>query len=1838
MSKKKQFITLKGVRQNNLKNFDVSIPIGELTVVTGMSGSGKSSLVFDTLHAEGQRRYVETFSPYVRQFMDTLDRPDLDEIENIRPSIAVEQTHAIRTSRSTVGTMTELTDYFKVWFCENAQLQDPETGSIIHKNDVSTVLQKIMDELNGNTCLIGFELERPAIGTWDSLFQVLLSQGYSRVLVGGKMKKIEADSIIHDIAEYTQLRVIHDRVRVNKQNLNRLSEAVESSFQAGQGKLWYIDDAQLPKEEPRYLYQGFFSATGKRYKEATASLFSYNSPVGACPECKGFGYAIDIDYEAVVADTSKSINAGALKPIEGFAGGDIFRTLVSNFKKNKISLDKPWSELSDSVKEYFYQGEPGYVEGSGKWYGIYRFFDWLESTSYKMHVRMYLSRFRSYKDCPACEGKRLKDEALWWKWNDHTLPDLYDMPVEDLLILLRGFYKLSDNMESYEGLSVALREIITRLTYLNEVGLGYLCLNRTTRTLSGGEVQRVNLTTCIGTSLTDTLFVLDEPSIGLHSRDIGRLIRILNRLTEAGNTVVVVEHDEAIMRAADYLIEIGPLAGSSGGQLVFAGKPSSFAKSKNSLTVDYLEKRRAVPVPNKRRKVIHRGKNKSPMLWFKGVEKNNIQNQNFTIPLQRFVCLSGVSGSGKSTFLNTVMHQALLANHGKKVKDMGRFSDMGIDIPYSEVVLVDQSALSRSSRSNIGIYSKAWEEVRNLYAKISQESGGDLKPGSFSFNSGNGRCQECGGMGEIRIEMQFLSDVFSTCPVCNGRRFTDEVLSVCWHDKNILDLMDMTVAEAAEFFSDNKKISNRLEPVLSVGLGYLKMGQTLSTLSGGEAQRLKLVRYLETKKVGLDEHRILLLDEPTTGLHREDISTLLKVFQQLVERGNSLIVIEHQMDVLKSADWIIEMGPDSGIKGGKVIAEGVPETIAEKKTASSPYLSESLMPDHEKSDKQELMEDTMVQYRKKSSEQKKIEVIEAREHNLKNISVEINPGQLTVITGVSGSGKSTLAFDILFSEGQRRFMESLSSYTRQFVEQLSKPAVRAVYGLSPAVAIEQRETVGQRKSTVATVTEVAHYIRLLYARLGIIVNPETGNRVERFSVEEIVKRVTQTLAEHSMKKALLICSPRIRNRKGHHEPVAKWAEKLKFPALRCDGKIIPLTEFNGLDRYKEHTVEVVIEDLKSLSTHDKQRKSEIKDLVTRALELGGSSFLICDERGREISWFSSKNTDPATGQAFQVLDPKDFSWNGKRGWCETCQGHGRIWEEEKRGKGWIDRGECPDCEGDRLNPVSRAVVLDLSDGSSVRMPELLKMAVNQLIETLKNLSVKSSTKAVLDSVLPEIFERLDFMQEVGLDYLSMDRSAATLSGGEAQRIRLASQLGSYLSGVMYVLDEPSIGLHARDNDKLIDTLFQLRDRGNTLIVVEHDDAIMRRSDQIIDMGPKAGIYGGEVVAYGPPAKLLKSKKSVTAQMLREGMQHPIRGKYRPVSRSKGKAQTDIMELKGVNFRNLKGIEASFPLGRLIGVCGVSGAGKSTLVKDILLPALKYCIEKNKPKLNGGEFKKATQSEEIHFKTLTHANKITRVLEVDQSPIGKTPRSVPATYIGLYDWIRKIFANLPESKIRGFDAGRFSFNVQGGRCESCGGLGKVGIEMNFLPKTYVDCEECNGHRYRKETCEILYRGKSIAEVMQMSFEEAVDFFEAHRKPREVCEWMVQAGLGYLRLGQASPTLSGGEAQRMKIVAELAKGGSYSDQQSAKGRETLYILEEPSIGLHLSDCKRLIQMLHHLVDQGHTVLIIEHNLDLIAEMDWLIELGPDGGDRGGELLYQGLVSGIKKEKNSVTGRYL
>ena len=939
MPTKKEYIHLRGIRQNNLKGFDLDLPIGQLTVVTGLSGAGKSSLVFETLHAVGQRRYVETFSPYTRQFMELLDRPKVDGVENIRPSIAIQQSNTVKTSRSTVGTITELADYFKVWFANVATLYDPANGESITDDNPQSAWKELLEVKKDQSVMIAFPVNKPQNLKWSEVLKPLSSQGYTRVVYKNKVIRL---GDLKPPTSLSNISVIQDRVTIEKSKRSRTLEALQTAFNFGQGRILVYDtEGKLFKEFVHGLQS---HETGDTFRPAAPPMFSFNSPIGACEECRGFGRVIEIDYRLVIPDHSKSIDEGAIRAFQGEVYSESLRDLQRAAKKHKIRTNIPWSKLNKKELKFVMEGEPSYEPDASNWYGVHRFFGWLNSNLYKMHVRVFLSKFRSYTECPKCHGARLQPESLYWKWQGHTLPELYQKSVAELLELLLGVPPLGDHSDSTlppkggtpTQNDTAFTGIISRLHFLDAVGLNYLTLDRSSRTLSGGETMRVNLTSCLGSALTDTLFVLDEPSVGLHPRDMDRLITILRRLTALGNTVVVVEHDEAVMRAADNLIEIGPEPGINGGQLVFHGNYKRILKS-DTHTGRFLSSRETIEIPERRKTT----KSSSKTLSVFGATKHNLNNVDVHIPQQSFVCLSGVSGSGKSTLLNNVIYQNLLAQKGLAVEEPAAIKDIESTLPLSNVVLVDQSPISKTPRATPASYTKAWDEIRTLFSRTEAAKAKGMKPGYFSYNSSSGRCPTCSGLGYERIEMQFVSDLDVLCETCEGCRFKEEVLDVKFNDRSIADIQEMDAAEALLFFGDFPRVVKALRPLVDVGLGYLKLGQPLNTLSGGESQRLKLVRYLG-KVAGKSGHTLILIDEPTTGLHRADVKRLIEVFQGLVESGHSLIVIEHNLDMLKVADWIIELGPEAGANGGQIIAQGTPEQIAKAKCETAGYLAEEL--------------------------------------------------------------------------------------------------------------------------------------------------------------------------------------------------------------------------------------------------------------------------------------------------------------------------------------------------------------------------------------------------------------------------------------------------------------------------------------------------------------------------------------------------------------------------------------------------------------------------------------------------------------------------------------------------------------------------------------------------------------------------------------------------------------------------------------------------------------------------------------------------------------------------------
>jgi len=1859
-------VEIRGARQNNLKGVDVDLPLGKLTVITGPSGSGKSSLAFETIYAEGQRRYVETFSPYMRQFLDRMDKPRVDDIRGIPPAIAIEQANQVKSSRSTVGTMTEINDYLKLLWPRIAQAFCPSCDREIRPETAKSIADEILRDCADKNVLITFWVSVPEKTEPRKFLEFLQQQGYLRVWIDNEVVRVDVDpKKVKRLG--ARVQVIQDRIAITQENRTRLVEAIETALRFGKGKINVLENPHPSSFIPHPFSTGWHCAhCDIDIRRPTPGLFSFNNPLGACPECRGFGRTITIDLNKAIPDRSLSIKQGVVRVFRGNEFGESQKDLLRACAREEININVPFEELPKADQDFVINGEKRSGEYTAddyeddRWYGVRAFFRWLESQVYKMHMRVLLSRYRAYTTCPKCNGGRFQPEALNYRIvvgkKSLSLPDFAALSVSNA----RGLLVKIDPAAAGPNDSTAqmLRdEICARLSYLCEVGVGYLTLDRSTRTLSGGEVQRVNLTTCLGASLVNTLFVMDEPSIGLHPRDIGRLVRVMHNLRDRGNTLLVVEHEEQIIRAADNLIDIGPGRGERGGELVFDGALDQLLFRKNSLTADYLSGRKTIPVPKKRRR-------STSSIKITGAREHNLRNIDVDLPLGVFTCVTGVSGSGKSTLIHDVLYRNLLVAKGQVTdQEAGACKSVSGAHRFNEVVMVDQSPLARTPRSTPILYLGLYDRVRELFAAQPEAMSQGLTASAFSFNSGSGRCERCSGTGFEKIEMQFLSDLYVRCAECEGKRFQPHVLKIKLHDRSIHDVLELTVSGAIQFFAqigEEKTLSNALGVLDQVGLGYLRLGQPLNTLSGGESQRLKLVRHLAESKPAADVEgnghgahgNLFIFDEPTTGLHFDDVAMLLQVFQRLVERGNSMIVIEHNLEVIKSADWIVDLGPEAGDDGGEVVGVGTPEQLAKIENSHTGRFLKSVLGSARASravrgapprtsyygdgDEEELARaaETAPRFRINGSDGA-IGIHGAREHNLKNIDIEIPRDQMVVITGLSGSGKSTLAFDILFAEGQRRFLDSMSPYARQFVEQLEKPDVDLVTGLPPSVAIEQRVTRGGGKSTVATVTEVYHFLRLLFAKTGTQFCPECDLPVEKQSLAAIVKQIEAAVAR-PRGGALKVLAPIVKARKGFHTDVARWAERQGFDTLYVDGVLIPIAQFKRLERFKEHTISVV------MGVIDAKRIAKARNLAQRALDIGRGTAHLLDSKNR-LTVVSTEMSCPNCGRAFEELDPRLFSFNSPHGACGECGGFGEIWNQKlqtgeddnsdsvlenelaaERQSEWIDATEaheCPSCHGSRLNAVARHVRVQ---GQTI--DQFTSLSASEAARKIDKLKFTGTQQTIAADLIPEIRQRLLFMENVGLGYLALGRSAKTLSGGESQRIRLAAQLGSNLRGVLYVLDEPTIGLHSRDNLRLLDTLEALREKGNSLVIVEHDEETMRRADHIVDLGPRAGTHGGEVVATGTLRDIERSKNSETGRCLKNPLCHPTRKSRRSLE-----AVENWIQVHGASANNLKDVDVRFPIGRLSVITGISGSGKSTLMHDVLLPAVIEQLENRRRRGNGDLFKLVSGTE-----------KIEAIYEVDQSPIGKTSRSTPGTYVKIFDEIRNLYAQLPVSRVRGYSSSRFSFNAEGGRCESCKGQGVIKLEMNFLPEALVPCEDCGGRRYDPQTLEVLYNEKSIGDVMEMTIEEAAEFFRAHPKIERALSLLNETGLGYLKLGQPSPTLSGGEAQRLKLVTQLKRGvGRAENERVRKMRKpgsTLYLLEEPTIGLHMADVDLLLTVLHRLVDEGNTVIVIEHNLSVIAEADYIVDLGPEAGADGGKIVAVGTPEQVAKNKTSRTAPFL
>ena len=1743
-------LKITGARENNLKNISFEIDHDELVVVTGLSGSGKSSLAFDTVYAEGQRRYIETFSPYVRQFLDKVKRPLIDTAESVRPAIAIQQRTRVLSSRSTVGSMTNVNDYLKlVWagFGEPV-CSDCATPIKVWKSSAVAALALSLSQA-AQTVLIAAKFDftgRPFAGEKERLKSLGYSRLYDEAL--GAVVALE-DATLQNLTVQKRLILVIDRLKADAPTsaVKRIAESIEQAFIVTTS-CTLIADGKLND----YSNLPICSSCGKKVAKARPALFSFNHPLGACPDCKGFGKLLAIDADKLVPNPMLSIKEGALACWNGDAAAGQRRKLNAFCATNNISTAIAWIKLSEEQRALILNSK------SKEYRGVMPWFKALESKAYKMHVRVFLAKYRTAVNCSTCNGLRFNKDALAYLIEGRTIAQAMQSPVGELLVWLGAYYD-----EKKRSLPRQVRDMfqatLARLKYLVDLGVEYLTLERQSRTLSGGETQRVNLSTALGSELTSTHFVLDEPSVGLHARDTERLIGAVQALHKIGNSVMLVEHDLDVIMGGTQVLEVGPGAGVEGGEITYLGATKDWPG---------IDMQRAMPnIFNANfQNGITAAKTPEKFLVVENACARNLKNLSFKIPLNRFVCLTGVSGSGKSSFVSEVLMRAAYLHKIGMAQEGPHNLVTGFD-NLDEVLFVDQAPLAKSPRANIATYTGMWDRVRDLLASTNAASSLALSKSAFSFNVDGGRCPHCSGAGFIREDMQFLSDVYIPCEHCLGQRFQDHVLSVKYKDKNAHELLGLTVDEAVGFFEKDSIIAGPAKTLSLLGLGHLTLGHSLSELSGGEAQRLKLVPYLQ-KKTG---HNLFIFDEPTTGLHPYDVKKLVTLFETVRDQGHSVLCIEHNLQLMLATDWLIDLGPEGGEGGGQLMLEGCVTEFLKKenetKSQTSFYLKR--FSDEARGATRKSTATMRAQsLSPKSAAKQSIDIYGARHHNLKNVNVSVPLEKLVALTGVSGSGKSSIAKDIIYAEGQRRYLDCLSPYARQFVQELTRPDIDHIDNVKPAICVYQHTFQPGRLSTVGTMSESYNFLRLLFAKVGVQHCPDhPKERIAPLSALEIVTE----LKKLSVPQVRLL-APIIKQKKGTHREVLARAVAAEISQVRVDGVFLnpqSVSMEGGLQKTKVHSIDYVLG--KFNPTTVPQDLAE--EVVKQGLSLSGGTLIALSGSGSTSSEviFSTDRTCHVCKRGFFKPDPEDLSFHSTRGRCEKCGGTGKNVKWQK----------CSSCEGTRLNVLGRNVRLN-----GFTIADLAEKNADELQIMLEALTWTNHERAIALPILRELLARLKTVSEVGLEYLPLNRDCATLSGGELQRLRLAAAMGSPLTGTVYIFDEPSAGLHPQDNERVLRRISSVCERGNSVIIIEHDPETISACEYVIEVGPGGGRNGGEIIFSDTVKKMQDEGQTATALALR--------ARY-PAFDSSPSAESLKVDSPGLHC--VKPLSITVPLRQLVTVCGVSGAGKSTFVHSILAKTV----------IEGVETKGVISLGEHRVKT---SLPIERVVYVDQQPIGANSRSTPASYLKIFDEIRKIFALSLEAKARGFEPSHFSYNTGKGRCAECGGLGVIKLEMNFLPDAAVVCETCRGRRYKDEVESILYQGISIADALKLTFEEARSRFANHRKILGPVRLACDLGLGYLALGQPSTTLSGGECQRIKLVSEL---------WAAREGHSLYVLDEPTTGLHKSDVALLMKALRELIVRGNSVILIEHDPEVLLSSDYLIEFGPQAG--GGEVVFSG-----------------
>ncbi len=1602
---KQEYIRIKGAKEHNLRNISLNIPHNKLIVVTGVSGSGKSSLAFDVIAREGQRRFLETFSSFSRQFMGKMNRPDVESIEGLSPVITISQKTVGNSSRSTVGTMSDL---------------------------------------------------------------------------------------------YDLLRLLYARIG----------------------------------EAPEGL-------------KIRRSLFSFNTPEGACPLCKGLGLEEQISLDKLITDPEKSLRQGVLSPT--LPTGYIMYSQVTMDVLDQVcrahgfNVDIPWKDLSPEQQDVVLNGSTRIkvpfgkhpLESRLKWTGItakpreedyYKGMIPVMSDILRRDRNANILRYVESVRCSLCKGKRLNEKALSVRVHDTGIDQLSDKE----LTVLADWLKSQTWSASEAPVAIPIsQKMLRQIELLEKLGLGHLSLSRPAGTLSGGESQRIRLVNQISAELSNVLYVFDEPSIGLHPSGRKALAVIMKTLIGNGNTVIVVEHDEDIIREAEWIIDIGPGAGEHGGELIFNGPLEDFLQNKS------LESKSPTyhALHQSSRIILNNNQNLTEeYIELKSCYHHNLKNIDVKFSLKAFNIVTGVSGAGKASLVHGILEKAIQNQlTGTKSVKIEAGSISGIE-KIDKLITIDQAPIGRTPRSNPATYTGLADRLRDLFAQMESAKTAGFNKSTFSFNTAGGRCENCQGAGSIQIGMHFLGNVDVICPVCNGKRFKEEILQIHYKDKNISEVLEMTVEEALSFFAGKTSILKYLQTLNDVGLGYIHLGQASSTLSGGEAQRIKLASELQQKDTG---NTLYILDEPTTGLHIADIEVLTKALRNLVRNGNTIICIEHDTDLIRQADRVIDLGPGSGSSGGYLTGEGTPleiSKIANSETAK--YLRGE--------------EDSTGVPQSVQTDHNNIILNGVSTHLLKNINVIIPKHKLTVITGLSGSGKSSLAFDTLFAEAQSRFTESLSTYSRSLLKQSNPARMESCSGLGPVVAINRKSLSRSARSTVGTITGIYDHYRLLYSRISQTEGKDYTARHFSFNHESGACPVCDGLG------IKIVCDP--------YKLISKPEKSIAEGAMdgHKTGKFYadPNGQYYAALKEVAHQLDLDIE-----------KPWQELDQHTQKIALYGTGDKIWD-----FKW-EYKNKTRSGEHAMQAPWP---------GFCNLINDEYQRRHLNKNIEDLEDllqEKTCETCHGSRLKPE----LLEISCMGK-NIAQLSDLSVDESLiffNDRADISMSPEQKAIISEIRSGLMSLMNVIQELGLGYLSISRSSSSLSGGEGQRLRLAGALSSKLYGVTYVLDEPTIGLHSKNIIPLTRVLRKLIHNGNTAVVVEHDEIFIREADHIIEMGPGAGRQGGEVIFKGTIEDILNSESSPTGSFLRNPF-YPQAEKRNFSPRSFG--------IRGASKHNLKHIDLDFISGGIIAITGISGSGKSTLVMDVL-------------------FRSAKTGQPIGCESTYGLDQFDRVISMDQQPLSSNSLSTPATLTGLMDLLRERFAASPCAKSHKLGKSAFSYIHKDGKCPDCNGYGQKKTSMDFMGDVWTICETCQGSRYKESSLECLLQGKNIAQVLNMTVDEALIFFEHDPKLNTYLKPLSDLGNGHLELGQAGDTLSGGEAQRLRLANEMIL--------HRKGHN-LYLFDEPTTGLHFRDILKLIKVFNELADEGHTLMFIEHNVLLTGIANQYFELGPGSGEKGGRLI--------------------